>query len=253
MDTQELVSIITPAYNCEEFISETIESVINQTYSNWEMIIVNDSSTDNTEGIINEYIRKDSRIKLIYHKENYGPAVARNNALASAKGRFIAFLDSDDVWKREKLEKQMSFMLKGGYGFTFTAYEFMKTASETKTKIVEVPQIINYQESLKNTIIGCLTVIIDRKIIGDFRMPDIKIAQDYSTWIKILKKGHVGYGLNENLAEYRRTSGSLSGNKFKALKGQWSNYRDILQISFLKRCYYFSFYVFNAVRKHYFM
>jgi teichuronic acid biosynthesis glycosyltransferase TuaG len=248
-----LVSIITPAYNCSDYISQTIESVLAQTYTNWELLIVNDKSTDNTEDIINEYLTKDNRIRLINHEMNSGPAVARNTALEEARGRFIAFLDSDDVWKKEKLEKQIGYMLKNNYGFTFTAYEFMKLSNSDTTRIIEVPTSIDYKQNLKNTIIGCLTVIIDREIIGDFRMPLIRIAQDHSTWLLILKKGHYAYGLNESLAEYRRSPGSLSGNKIKALKGEWENYRDVIKIPLIKRCYYFSWYVFNAIKKHYFL
>lgn len=252
MNSQNLVSIITPAYNCEKFISQTIESVIAQTYTNWEMVIVNDKSTDNTENIIKKYVQKDRRIRLINHSENFGAAVARNTALENAEGRFIAFLDSDDLWKKEKLERQINFMLKNGYGFTFTAYEFMKLANEDKAKVIWVPKSINYKQSLKNTIIGCLTVIIDRDVIGNFRMPLIRMSQDHSTWLSILKKGYIAYSLNENLAEYRKNVESLSGNKIRALKGEWYNYRNVVKLPFLKCCYYYFFYVLNAIKKHYF-
>lgn len=252
MNNQYLVSIVTPAYNCEDFISETIISVLAQTYSNWEMIIVNDKSTDNTAEVINKYVQKDSRIKLINLNENSGAAVARNKAIEKAKGRFIAFLDSDDRWKREKLKKQIDFMINNNFGFTFTAYEYIKDENNSKDKIFSVPESLNYTQALKNTVIGCLTVIIDRNIVGDFRMPLVRRGQDNLTWLMLLKKGHIAYGLNENLAEYRRVSGSLSNNKFKALKRQWSNYRNVIKLPFVICVYYYSCYVINNIKKYYF-
>ncbi len=246
-----LVSIITPAYNCERYIADTIDSVLEQTYQNWEMIIVNDKSSDNTEDVIKEYVKNDRRIKLINLSENSGAAVARNVALENAKGRFIAFLDSDDRWNKHKLKKQLDFMINNNYGFTFTSYEYMKDESNAIEKIFKVPNKLNYNQALKNTVIGCLTVLIDKEIIGDFRMPLIRRGQDNLTWLLLLKKGHIAYGLNESLAEYRRVKGSLSNNKLKALKRQWSNYRNVIKLPFFKCVYYYLFYVFNNIRKYY--
>lgn len=251
MSDQGLVSIITPAYNCEKYIIETIESVLAQTYMNWEMIIVNDVSKDNTEEIIKEYIEKDMRIKLINLKENSGAAVARNTAIGIAKGRFIAFLDSDDRWKKDKLEKQLKFMINNKYGFTFTSYEYIRDENNDKEKIFSVPKSLNYSQALKNTVIGCLTVIIDKEIVGDFRMPLVRRGQDNLTWLMLLEKGNIAYGLNENLAEYRRVEGSLSNNKFKALKRQWFNYRKVIKLPLLKCIYYYCFYILNNLKKYY--
>lgn len=245
------MSIITPAYNCEKFISQTIESVLAQTYTNWEMIIVNDRSSDDTENIINEYVKKDSRIRLINLIENSGAAVARNKALENAKGRFIAFLDSDDRWKKNKLKKQLEFMIQNKYGFTFTSYEYIKDENNDKEKVFKVPYSLNYSQALKNTVIGCLTVIIDKNIVDEFRMPLVRRGQDNLTWLMILEKGHIAHGLNENLAEYRKVTGSLSNNKVKALKRQWSNYRHVIKLPFLKCVYYYLFYVLNNIKKYY--
>jgi teichuronic acid biosynthesis glycosyltransferase TuaG len=252
IENQNLVSIITPAYNCEKYVSETIESVQNQTYTNWEMIIVNDKSNDNTEKIINKYAEKDNRIRIINLIENSGAAVARNIAIENAKGRFIAFLDSDDRWKKNKLENQLEFMLQNKYGFTFTGYEYIKDENNNKDKIFKVPHSLNYNQGLKNTVIGCLTVIIDKDIVGDFRMPLVRRGQDNLTWLNLLKEGHIAYGINENLAEYRKVEGSLSNDKRKALKRQWYNYRTVIKLPFLKCVYYYSFYVINNVKKYYF-
>lgn len=251
MQEHNLVSIITPAYNCEKYLSKTIDSVLAQTYSNWELIIVNDKSIDDTEKIVREYIGKDNRIKLINLNENSGAAVARNTALENSKGRFIAFLDSDDMWKKDKLKIQLNFMLKNNYGFSFTNYEYIKDQNNAKEKVFEVPSTLNYSQALKNTVIGCLTVVIDKYSVGDFRMPLVRRGQDNLTWLMLLKKGHIAYGLNENLAEYRRVNGSLSNNKIKALKRQWSNYRNEIKLPLIKCIYYYSFYVLNNLKKYY--
>lgn len=251
MNNHDLVSIITPAYNSEKFISETIESVIAQTYTNWEMIIVNDNSSDNTEKIIEKYSQLDSRIQVINLNVNSGAAVARNKALEFAKGRFIAFLDSDDRWKKDKLNKQLKFMIDNNYGFTFTDYEYLKDTNYTKEKVFKVPKTLSYSQSLKKNDIGCLTVIIDKNIIGDFRMPLVRRGQDHLTWLMLLKKGHVAYGLSENLAEYRKVYGSLSNNKFRALKRQWNNYRNEVKLPLFKCIYYYMFYVLNNIKKYY--
>lgn len=226
----DLVSVITPAYNSEKYISESIESVLSQTYKNWELIIVNDKSTDNTKDIIEHYVDKDSRIRLIELQENSGAAVARNTALESAKGRYIAFLDSDDRWKKNKLEKQIEFMKQNEYSFTFTGYEYILDSDNPTQKIFRVPSKLNYSQALKNTVIGCLTVIVDKSIIGDFRMPLVRRGQDHLTWLMLLERGNIAYGLDENLAEYRKVKGSLSYSKIKAIRRQWYNYRKIIKL-----------------------
>ncbi len=246
----DLVSIIIPVYNSERFIEETIESVKAQTYTNWEMILVDDLSSDNSEAIIKRMQEKDRRIKYIKLKENSGAAVARNTGIENAKGRYIAFLDSDDLWKVTKLEIQIDFMKVNEYGFTFTSYELMSEDGTRLNKIVKVPQSVNYDELLKNTIIGCLTVIIDRNIVGDFRMPLLRKGQDTATWLKILKNNcKYAYGVNENLAGYRLVEGSISSNKIDALKRTWNTYRNVEKLSLIKSCYVFSFYVVNAIKK----
>jgi teichuronic acid biosynthesis glycosyltransferase TuaG len=248
----DLVSIITPAYNCEKYISESIDSVISQTYDNWEMIIVNDKSSDKTREIVESYTKLDFRVKLINLEENSGAAVARNTALDSANGRYIAFLDSDDRWKSSKLEKQLDFMKTNGYGFTFTGYEYILYQNNNTQKLFTVPPCVNYSQALKNTVIGCLTVVIDRELIGDFRMPLIRRGQDNLTWLMILKRGFKAFGLNENLAEYRRVDGSLSNSKVKAIKRQWHNYRKVIKLPLYKCLYYYFFYALNNVKKYYF-
>jgi len=234
----ELISIITPLYNSKKFIEETIESVLNQTYYNWEMIIVDDCSSDNGIEIVNHYKKQDNRIKLIKLKKNSGGAVARNTAIKEAKGRYIAFLDSDDLWHPKKLEKQIEFMQKNNYAFTFTKYQQMTEDSNLIDKFINVPEKISYRKALLINPIGCLTVIYDTQKVGKVYMPLIRKRQDYGLWLKILKKEGYGYGLNENLAYYRLRDNSISASKMNLVKYQWKLYREVENLSIVESTFY---------------
>ncbi|WP_078550012.1 teichuronic acid biosynthesis protein TuaG [Litchfieldia alkalitelluris] len=249
MTKKPIVSIITPSYNAIQYINSTIESVKNQSFEDWEMIIVDDCSTDGTQQLLQIHKEQDERIKVVYLEENSGAAVARNTALKYASARFIAFLDSDDRWKPEKLERQLSFMREKDLSFTFTAYELMNQEGSLLNKKIAAPAQISYQEMLKNTIIGCLTVMIDREKVGDFRMPNIRTRQDMATWLSILKKGHIAFGLNETLAEYRIGNPSISKNKWKAASMNWFVYRKIEKLNVFMACWCFSHYAFHALMK----
>ena len=248
---EDLVSIITPVYNCEHLIEETIKSVISQTYKNWEMILVDDCSPDNSADIIKRYSEKDNRIKYMKLQENSGAAVARNYALENSKGRFIAYLDADDLWKPEKLEKQIQFMLDNDYAFTCTDYEKIDETGKSLNKIVKIPQKVNYNLFLRNTIIQTVGVMVDTKITGKevLVMPNIRRRQDAATWAQLLKAGYDCYEVPENLSYYRVVSNSLSSNKFKAIKMNWYWYRKIEKLPLCKTCYCFIGYAFNAVKK----
>lgn len=245
-----LVSIITPAYNAAAYIAETIESVLAQTYQNWEMLIVNDCSKDNTAEIVQSYAAKDKRIKLINLKQNSGAAIARNAAIQNAKGRYIAFLDSDDLWKKEKLQKQLNFMQQNGYAFTFTGYEHFKETKENIQNKVQIPKSLNYQQALKGNKIGCLTVMLDRKQIANIHFTTQK-HEDYILWLNILKQGITTYGMQERLALYRTgNSKSISGNKLQSALWTWKVYRESQRLSVVKSMYYMWFYVMNGLKKH---
>ena len=246
------VSVITPAYNASEYIGEMIESVLNQTYDNWEMLIVDDCSSDNTVEIVKSYAEKDSRIKLILHSQNQGVATARNTALKEANGEYIAFLDSDDIWHKEKLLKQLDFMEKNQYVLTYTGYQKYLSETKEKGKVIEVPETMTYQSIFYNTAIACLTVMVNREKSGEFLMPLINHTEDQCTWQEILKRCDCkAYGLNENLALYRVSSNSLTGNKMNAVKKQWGTYRNYHKLSVVKSFVYFAGYVLNALKKHY--
>ncbi len=244
-----LVSIITPSYNAEKFIEETIKSVQNQTLTDWEMIIVDDCSKDKTRDILHRIAELDSRLKVVLLEENGGAAVARNTALEQARGRYIAFLDSDDLWKAKKLEKQIAVMQKNNYAFTFTAYELMNENGDLLNKTINAPNKIDYKGLLKNTIIGCLTVILDKGQVGDVRMPNIRTRQDFALWLSVLRDGHTAYGLSEPLSVYRLVEGSISSNKLKTAKRNWYVYREIEKLSLPYASWCFLNYAFYALKK----
>lgn len=245
------VSIITPAYNASKYISTTIDSVLAQTHQNWEMIIVNDCSKDNTADVVRRYTVKDSRIKLLEHTKNLGVAAARNTAIDAAIGDYIAFLDSDDLWLPYKLEKQLYFMHTNQYVLTYTAYQKFNTDTGQRGKIVRAKKTMTAQEIYGNTSIGCLTVIVNRKAVGEFHMPLLKHTEDNCTWQEILGRGYTAYGLNEVLALYREGNSSLTSSKKKAAMQQWKIYREYYKFSIPKSTYYFILYTFNAVKKHF--
>lgn len=244
----ELVSIITPVYNAQDTIAGTIESVQAQTCGNWEMILADDCSTDNSMEIMQSYAKKDSRIRLLVQKTNQGVAQARNAAIASAKGRFVAFLDSDDLWCPDKLEKQLAFMKQKQAAFCYTACDVIDEYGKQMGKVRFVPETADYNTLLKGNYIPCLTVVIDRKTIDIPSMPSIP-HEDYAVWLEILKAGHSAWGLNEVLARYRVNQHSVSSNKLKAAGWTWNIYRKNQKLSLIKSSYCFMSYLVRAVIK----
>lgn len=246
---ESLVSIIIPVYNCENFIRETIQTIQNQTYTNWEAIFVDDCSSDKSIEILTEFL--SDKIKLVKLEKNSGAAVARNEGIKMAKGKYIAFLDGDDFWHKQKLEKQVNFMEKNNYAFTCTSYEFTNEHGEGTGKIAKVPKQLTYKQALKNTVIFTSSVIFNVQVLGKklIQMPNFKRGQDTATWWKVLRAGNIVYGLNEVLAYYRRSSDTLSSNKLKALKRTWTIYRQSEKFSIVKSAYYFLFYVFHAIKR----
>lgn len=243
---EELISIIVPVYNVEKYIKYTIESVLNQTYENYELLLVNDCATDNSVKVIDEF--NDSRIRLINQSENMGAWAARNRGLKEAKGRYIAFLDSDDLWEPVKLEHELKFLKENNAGFVFTGYEFANEEGIGNGAIVKVPHTFTFKQALNNTTIFTSTVMIDREKISDdlIMMPHIK-SEDTATWWNILMAGNIAYGLNENLVKYRRIANSLSSNKIEALRRIWRLYRDIAHLSVIASCYHFCMWAVTAV------
>ena len=244
----DLISIIIPVYNAEKFLDETINTVLNQTYKNFELILVNDGSKDKSVDVIKKH--NDKRIKLIDNKNNKGAALSRNDGIRKAKGRYICFLDADDLWNKEKLEKQISFMKEKECAFSFTGYEFANENGIPKGKKVFIPKKLNYKSALKNTTISTITVMIDTKKMDKdlIYMNNVK-SEDTATWWNILKNGYEAFGLNEILSFYRRSDGTLSSNKIEAIRRIWNLYRNVFKLGFFYSLYNFVFYAINAVKR----
>ena len=225
-----------------------IESVISQSYTNWELLIVDDCSTDDSVKIIENYAKKDNRIKLITLDVNSGPAFSRNAAIDLASGRFIAFLDSDDLWLPSKLHKQIKFMEENSFPFVFCSYDQVDVDGRYKATI-NAPPRLSYHDLLKSCSIGCLTVIYDTLHFGKVSMPDIKKRQDFCLWLKLLKSSDFAYGLDSVLAKYRVHDKSISSNKFSAAWYQWRVYREIEKLSLVDSIFYFWSYAVNGFFK----
>lgn len=248
----QLVSIIMPCFNAASYIRESVESIRSQTFKEWELIIVDDCSKDSSIDIISSLVKEDERIKLICHKKNAGVSAARNTGIAEARGEYIAFLDSDDIWKPEKLEKQLAFMKEKGCVLSYTDFQKFNTSDGTLGKVMRCPKRMCASDILKNTAIGCLTVMVDKKQAGEFRMPPLNHTEDNCTWYHILKDtNQTAYNLGEVLSFYRDGNASMTKNKGKSAKLQWQTYRCYFKFSRIKSAYYFTWYAINAVLRHF--
>lgn len=235
--TEDLVSVIMPAYKTEKYIAESIQSVVNQSYKNWELLIANDCSPDLLEKIVLPFCKRDSRIHYFKLEKNSGPSAARNLCLEKARGRYIAMLDSNDIWHPQKLEKQLAFMLEKNVCFSFTSFQRINSKSRLISKPVSLPKRVTHSDALKNSCIPNLTVVLDRACIGNFKFkPDWK-HEDYILWLSFLEKGITAYCLAEPLAFYRVLKGSLSANKFKSALWVWRIFKYQQKISFFRRLY----------------
>lgn len=249
MSHNNKVSIIMPSYNSSKFVGESIQSVLDQTYTDWELLITDDCSKDNSVEVINGYVAKDNRIKLFPLEKNVGAASARNVSISNATGKYIAFLDSDDLWLPNKLERQLKFMQENNCALSMSDYNVIAEDGSDLNKKISVPESINYSQYLRNTIIGCLTVIVDREKVGNFEMPIIKSSHDMALWLLLMKRGFKFYGLNESLAKYRLVSTSNTAKKWKAAKDVWKVYREIEHLNVVYSAFNFCGYALNAVLK----
>ena len=219
-----MVSIITPVYNCEKYLEECILSVISQTYNDWELILIDDFSLDSSKEIINNYVLQDARIKSYFFDENVGAGVARNKGIEIADKRFIAFLDSDDYWHKDKLKLQLNFMIKNDVEFSYTNFVELDKNDNAK-KIILPPKKVNSFSLLFNNYIKTLTAIYDTKRIGKIYMPDYRKRQDWGLWFNILKKTKEAHNLTKPLAFYRTSNVSLSKNKLQLVVENFNFYR----------------------------
>ena len=244
-----LVSIITPTFNSANFIEETIKSVLSQTYPNWEMIIVDDCSGDDTEEIVSQYVREDTRIKYIRLEKNSGAAVARNKAMREAEGEYMALLDSDDIWTAEKLSEQLSFMQEHNVSFSCTDYEQISESGEKTGRIIKTLPKANYNRILLDCPVGNSTVMYSVKELGKFEVPNIRKRNDDALWLQMLKKTQYIYGLNQVLMQYRIRNNSISSNKISLIKYHWELYRDIEKLSILRSSFHILYWVIIKVFK----
>lgn len=244
-----LVSVIMPCYNMEKFISDSIMSVRNQTHSNWELLIVDDASTDATVAIIKKHCEQDNRIHFTVKPEHSGIADSRNQCLKQAQGQYLAFLDADDVWHPEKLETQLRFMAEKKVCFTYSAYDCIDEMGQPLNKTVKTAGNLNYEDYLHNTIIGCSTVMVNKAMVGEVVIPGFRTSEDTATWLDILKKGFLAYAINKPLTSYRIRQHSASSNKLKASSDLWRVYRKHEKLPLFKALGCFFSYAFHALKK----
>ena len=246
-----MISIIMPAYNAALYIEEAIQSVLYQTYQDWELLVIDDCSSDRTPEIIKFYIKKDSRICYVRNECNLGVADSRNKGISIASGEWIAFLDSDDSWRLDKLQKQIDYIQNLDAYFIFTGSSFMDENSRSLNYYLPVPNRITYKELLKQNIISCSSVLIRRSIIKDYPMENASyLHEDFAVWLRILRDKNIyAYGINEPLLIYRVSSNSKSGNKIKAGIMTFRVYRSI-GIAIIPACYYWSYYFIRSLKKY---
>jgi len=244
-----LISIISPVYNSEKFITETINSVINQTYQNWELILVDDGSKDNSVEVVEVFLKQDVRIKLISHTSNLGVAEARNTGVKMAKGNYISFLDSDDVWDRDKLDYQVNFMIENKCHLCHTAYRKIDEKGNVLVSIIPVSKSVNYYSLLKHNEIGLSTSMYNADILGKRYFTKIG-WEDFALWLDILKDTKVSLGINKPLVSYRIHQNSSSYNKFYSAQKTWKVYRHIEKLPLINSMYYFIFYAVNSSIKY---
>lgn len=249
----KLVSIITPAFNSAKYIQEAYDSIKAQSYIDWEWVITDDCSEDDTWDILCSISQSDERVKVYRNDKNLGASETRNNSLKRSMGRFVAFLDSDDLWMKEKLAAQINYMIDNNYAFCFTAYAQTSCDGHNIHKVIDKNksiQFITYHDLLlKKVTLGCSTVILDRKYLGEVFMPNLRTGQDYATWLNILRPGNKAFLYDEVLTKYRIMPNSISRNKVKKACRQWEIYRKIEKIKFIQASWYFLNYAIRAVSR----
>ena len=237
--TAPLVSVIMPAYNCGNFIAQAIQSVINQSIPDWELLVVDDCSTDDTVEVVRRLAAQDARVRFASLSQNGGPAEARNAAMRRASGRYVAFLDSDDLWETDKLERQIAFMERIGAKFSATAYDQIDESGKPLPTVCLPPHRTNYRKMLLlSNPIGNSTVMYDQQALGRFEVPPIHRRNDFALWLKILKKTPCCMGMDDILTHYRVRGSSVSSNKLAQARYHWQLYREIEELSVLKSAYY---------------
>jgi len=242
------VSVILPIYNAWPFLKESVHSVLNQSYSDWELIAIDDGSTDSGAAWIRKLAESEPRIQVVGLPQNSGTAYARNQGIVRARGRFLAFLDSDDIWHRDKLSVQTQWMIDQEASFTFTSYRRLDEHNRDRG-VVNAPHAVSYTQILKGNPIGCSTVILDASRLGPLQMPSLRLRQDYALWLQLLRDGHTALGIDSVFTTYRVRSDSLSANKLRAARYQWNVYRNEEKLGRLYSLYCFAHYAIHGARR----
>lgn len=243
-----LVSIITPTYNAVDFLSDTYNSILKQKLDDWEWIVTDDVSNDGTYEKLLELAIQDPRVKVYRNLGNAGAAVSRNNSIENSSGRYIAFLDADDLWHPDKLSTQISFMTANNVSLSYSDYSFVDEENTFIDRVRKTPNELDYKALLKVNIIGCLTAIYDSEVLGKVYMPLIRKRQDYGLWLDILKLVPKAYRCPGVLAVYRLRENSVSSNKFKLLRYNFELFYRHQKLSFFKSFFYMSMNVYNKLR-----
>ncbi|MGM8213831.1 glycosyltransferase family 2 protein [Virgibacillus sp. W0430] len=248
-ELEDLVSVIMPAYNSERFIKNAIISVLDQTYSNIELIVIDDGSKDNTAEIIQQMSKQDPRIQFIKNEVNLGVSESRNKGIHVASGDWIAFLDSDDIWEKSKIERQMKYADEASAEFLFTGSSYISESDIPYRGIFEIPNQVSYKELLSQNVITCSSVLLKKHFFDQIKMEKDEMHEDYAVWLRVLKTGVVAHGINEPLLIYRISRNSKSGNKLKTIKMTYKVYR-FLGIDPFRATYYMTSHVLKSIWKY---
>lgn len=249
MNNSPLVSVIMPVFNAQDYVGNAVRSVMAQTYPHWELFIIDDSSSDNSLSISREFSEKDERITVLFNESNQGPGISRNRGIEAAIGNFIAFLDADDLWKPEKLQKQLNFMQEQQVDVCFSSYELISEDGKRLDRMVDALPFLTYQKLLKSNYVGNLTGIYNAKKLGKVYCPEIRKRQDWGMWLAAVRKAGIAKSIKEPLAFYRQRKNSISGNKLEMLRYNFNIYHRVLDFSFLKSVGY----MLNFLREHFFV
>lgn len=250
MYNDPLISVLMPAYNAEDYIKDAIKSVLAQTYENWELIIIDDWSTDNTPSIISEFVETDNRIKKIFNEKNMGAAHSRNIALNFCCGEYIALLDSDDIWLPSKLEHQLKFIKKAEADIVYCSYGIIDSDGIKCRPDFIVEEKVSFHDMLRKSVMSCSTVMIKRDLLLKYKFREDIYHEDYYLWLQLLKDGHCAVGTSEVLAQYRRLRGSRSDDKLKSACNRWKIYRDALHLPLWDSIKYMTAYAWAGLKKY---
>ena len=245
-----LVSVVMPAYNAAEYIEAAVTSVQRQSFTNWELIVVDDCSSDETCPFVERLARQDPRIRLYHNAQNQGTAYSRNHGLEQCRGDYVALLDSDDIWHPEKLEKQLALIQKEGADLVYTSYAIVDEHGQKRCNDFLVPSQTDFSALLKENVIGCSTVLMTHKVTEQFLFDNTYYHEDYVLWLQMLRSGKRAVGVTDVLVDYRYHSGSRASNKLSSAKRRWTIYRSYLGLSRMKSIRYLMHYGISGLRKY---